>query len=431
MRTKILITAILFILSVVKINSQPITLNENNIKFEAPQTAILVGQDGLAMRTVDGGDTWTVLATNVTNNLKSNDFYSYLDNGVEQRIHLAVGENGLILKSVDDGTTWEAKTSGTTEHLNDVFILTRMLTVACGDNGTLLYSSDFGESWVIVPTNSTENFASVIFIEGENQNISREQYLIELRGIVTGSNGTILVSKGINGGFVPAQTGTTEKINSVFYAGANIVFAAGNTGTILQSTDKGENWVPVVSGTTENINKIKFLDNGSTAVASCDNGVILNSQDAGATWTVVPTNTTNDLFAVSFSSAAFGITVGEGGTELYSTDAGLTWINKEETQMVASSKNAPDVNLMQNYPNPFNPSTIISYSLPFDAQVSVKIYDMLGKEVRTLVSTQQNSGTYNVSFNASNMASGIYFYVLRASSGSNEMTKTMKMILTK
>lgn len=128
-------------------------------------------------------------------------------------------------------------------------------------------------------------------------------------------------------------------------------------------------------------------------------------------------------FAVNFSSPAFGISVGENGTEIYSTDAGLTWLSKDPVSTKAADKKNNEVKLMQNFPNPFNPSTVISYQLPFNAMVTVKIYDMLGREVRTLVNANQESGTYSVSFNASNLASGIYFYVLRAGSGSNEMTK--------
>lgn len=84
-------------------------------------------------------------------------------------------------------------------------------------------------------------------------------------------------------------------------------------------------------------------------------------------------------------------------------------------------------NLMQNYPNPFNPSTTIEYSIPSGSFVSLKIYDMAGKEVSTLVSKQQELGTYIVDWNASNLSSGVYFYRLNA----GNFTETKKMILAK
>jgi hypothetical protein len=70
--------------------------------------------------------------------------------------------------------------------------------------------------------------------------------------------------------------------------------------------------------------------------------------------------------------------------------------------------------LSQNYPNPFNPSTIISYSLPVNSDVTLKVFDILGKEVAVLFSGNQNAGKYNVEWNAERLASGIYFYELRA-----------------
>jgi len=81
----------------------------------------------------------------------------------------------------------------------------------------------------------------------------------------------------------------------------------------------------------------------------------------------------------------------------------------------------------QNYPNPFNPTTTIEFSIPKDAGVSLKIYDVLGKEVQTLVNEQRAAGTYIINWNASNFSSGIYFYRVTA----GEFTETKKMFLVK
>lgn len=83
--------------------------------------------------------------------------------------------------------------------------------------------------------------------------------------------------------------------------------------------------------------------------------------------------------------------------------------------------------LYNNYPNPFNPSTIIRYDLPKDSKVVLQIYDILGREVATLVNEKQGAGTYEVSFNASRYASGVYFYKLTAGSYS----KVQRMMLIK
>jgi hypothetical protein len=98
------------------------------------------------------------------------------------------------------------------------------------------------------------------------------------------------------------------------------------------------------------------------------------------------------------------------------------------SDIVEADLSAPSIlELNQNYPNPFNPSTTISYSLPKTEMVSIKIYDMLGKEVRTLVNEYKNAGSYMVVFNASNLASGTYLYRLTT----GEFTQVKKLILLK
>jgi hypothetical protein len=83
--------------------------------------------------------------------------------------------------------------------------------------------------------------------------------------------------------------------------------------------------------------------------------------------------------------------------------------------------------LFQNYPNPFNPSTIINYSLPVPGQVTLRVLDILGREVATLVNEQKEVGTHTIKFDASNLTSGIYFYQITA----GKYSETRKLILQK
>jgi hypothetical protein len=83
--------------------------------------------------------------------------------------------------------------------------------------------------------------------------------------------------------------------------------------------------------------------------------------------------------------------------------------------------------LYQNYPNPFNPSTKIRFSIPMSGNVTLKIYDILGREIKTLLNEYKQTGTYETSFDGSGLASGIYFYQLRA----GDFVQTKKMILIK
>ncbi|MBK7497597.1 MAG: T9SS type A sorting domain-containing protein [Ignavibacteriales bacterium] len=86
-----------------------------------------------------------------------------------------------------------------------------------------------------------------------------------------------------------------------------------------------------------------------------------------------------------------------------------------------------DYSLDQNYPNPFNPTTTIRYAIPEDNFVSIKLYDVLGNEVITLVNEQKQAGRYEMLFNASNIASGVYYYQINSGS----FTQTRKLMLMK
>ncbi|MBK6773922.1 MAG: T9SS type A sorting domain-containing protein [Ignavibacteria bacterium] len=86
--------------------------------------------------------------------------------------------------------------------------------------------------------------------------------------------------------------------------------------------------------------------------------------------------------------------------------------------------------LTQNYPNPFNPSTKISYSIPSEGKVSLSIFDMTGKEVKSLVNSVQTAGYYSVSFDGSSLASGVYYYRVTVT-GQNNFVATRKMLLVK
>jgi Secretion system C-terminal sorting domain len=83
--------------------------------------------------------------------------------------------------------------------------------------------------------------------------------------------------------------------------------------------------------------------------------------------------------------------------------------------------------LAQNYPNPFNPSTVISYSIPQNSFVTLKVYDILGKEITTLVNETRSAGKYEVRFDASELSNGVYFYTVNA----DNFTSTKKMLLMK
>ena len=158
------------------------------------------------------------------------------------------------------------------------------------------------------------------------------------------------------------------------------------------------------------------LDNtfGTKGTVTTTFGSDINVSDAAMS---IALQTDGKILAGGYSGIAAGSTVFVLARYLTSNSTGIN-----------EAKSLPkSFALEQNYPNPFNPSTTINYSIPKSGLVTIKIYDILGREVKTLVNEEKNAGNYNVEFNAGRLASGIYLY--RMSAGSFEETK--KLILIK
>lgn len=149
--------------------------------------------------------------------------------------------------------------------------------------------------------------------------------------------------------------------------------------------------------------------------------------------TLLLTNVVTDCFDVGFTSI-FEITKGDGllmrrGNLYNFFDWSFTdTYSKDEVSSIISNTTLPqEFGLNYNYPNPFNPATKILYSLPELSFVTLRVYDVLGKEVTTLVNEEKPSGSYEVEFDGANLSSGVYYYRLKA----GDFVETKKMILIK
>jgi hypothetical protein len=139
-----------------------------------------------------------------------------------------------------------------------------------------------------------------------------------------------------------------------------------------------------------------------------------NTMWSGSSW--VPTD-------YNFSLAVSGSTYNSTGYRII-----ISWILANTTDVPTDGSTiVKGYSLSQNYPNPFNPSTTISFSVPSKSFVSLKVFDIMGREAATIVSEELSAGTFTRQWNASNMSSGIYFYRLRA----GRYLETKKLILLK
>jgi hypothetical protein len=141
------------------------------------------------------------------------------------------------------------------------------------------------------------------------------------------------------------------------------------------------------------------------------------SNNAGTSWTVA--DTTLQYGFSSFSSPNAGWCAGEDGVV-------YKWIGDSLlTSVKHMNEIAQGFFLEQNYPNPFNPSTRIAFSVQRSGFTTLKVYDILGREVRTLVNETLQSGSHEVTFNAEGLSSGVYFYRLQA----GEFAQTRRLLL--
>jgi hypothetical protein len=153
-----------------------------------------------------------------------------------------------------------------------------------------------------------------------------------------------------------------------------------------------------------------------------DFGTMIKTTDGGSEWLEVSSPSLNRLNSVYFTDVITGYVVGNYGTILKTTNGGVTFVEEN------SNPSQPNTFLLsQNYPNPFNPVTSIKYEVGGFQFVSIKVYDVLGKEVATLINEEKPAGEYGVEFDGTGLPSGIYFYQLKA----GEYSETRKMVLMK
>lgn len=279
----------------------------------------------------------------------------------------------MIISTTDGGFTWTNQVSGTTKSLFNVFFSDANTGTAVGADGTVLHTTDGGRS-----------------------------------------------------NWVSQSSGTLSYLSGVSFIDANIGVVVGSEGTILHTTDGGTTWVSQSSGTTAYLLGMSFID-ANIEIAVGSGGTILRTTDGGASWRSQSSGTANSLYGVQFTDYNTGWVVGTYGTILHTTNGGVTFAREENVNVILK-----EFSLAQNYPNPFNPTTKIKYEIPDQVRndnikVQLKVYDVLGKEVVTIVNEYKPAGKYETEFNADNLASGVYFYRLQA----GLFIQTKKMLLLK
>ncbi|MBK7378408.1 MAG: T9SS type A sorting domain-containing protein [Ignavibacteriales bacterium] len=153
----------------------------------------------------------------------------------------------------------------------------------------------------------------------------------------------------------------------------------------------------------------------------CISGDIYVSEDGGISWNILDYGIENKNISSLGVDNLGNVYAGTSYTGTYKlVDTPVSVENSNENII-------NDFGLLQNYPNPFNPTTIIYFRLPVSGFVTLKVYDILGREVALLLNENKLAGNYEVEFNAKNIPSGVYFYTLSV----GEFKETRKMLFMK
>ena len=225
----------------------------------------------------------------------------------------------------------------------------------------------------------------------------------------------------------------------------------------FRSTDVGYTWELILQDPYKVIFDIEENNNGN--LYAINGYQLLVSHDEGSSW-ITRNISSSECMSVDYSGRIY---LARSTILYFSTDEGLTWLEMDKSGLQGTSINDIKINehnriylatkngvfigeadsivlstlnkiditesfvLSQNYPNPFNPITKINFQFPEVSFVTLKVYDVLGNEIETLVKEEIRAGSYEIEFNASNLSSGIYFYKLRA----GDFVETKKMLLLK
>ncbi len=212
-----------------------------------------------------------------------------------------------------------------------------------------------------------------------------------------------------------------SEMYSVNFTDANTGYVGGSSPIgLLKTTNAGVTWNNIYTIGYPRIVDTYFI-NANTGFAIGDDGVV-RTNDAGATWTNQNNiYTQNVQLQIRFFGNYAGYVCGKNGIMLKTTNGGSVFVQNISTEIPS------EYSLSQNYPNPFNPSTVVRFQLSVAGLTTLKVYDIIGREVQTLVNEKLQAGTYETTFDGSQLTSGVYFYKLT----SGDFTQTKKLTLIK
>jgi photosystem II stability/assembly factor-like uncharacterized protein len=313
--------------------------------------------------------------------------------------------------SSNNGDTW-IRIDSSLPYPNTLIKENSTLYVGCGhgnwqwgEAGGLFFSTNNGTSWNEIWKADTAVFALAI--------IGNNLFAGGLHGVFRSTNNCLDWSAVNNG--LPANV-WVDQLSTI---ASNLFASTGKD--IYMSSNNGDSWFEAHNGlpndSTGPSSPTQLLVNNNQLFAGTSSGVYV-STDIGANWTAANTGLNGD--ALNIQSLAIH------GTELFVATKDGLW-QRTISDLLSDEYINTVFRIYQNYPNPFNPTTKIKYTLLVKSKVTLTIYNLLGQELAVLVDEVQDTGDKEVSFIASKLSSGIYFYRMTAGA----FSETKKLLLVK
>ena len=394
--------------------------NTNGDLFAGTMESVVLGQVGAIYRSSDNGTNWTKLNTGL-------DSTSVTSFAINANGHIFAGTSdfygtGLgIWRSTDNGDNWTEINNGLTNTAVRCLAINQIGEIFAGtEGGGVLKSTNNGDSWTVVNTGMTTNFIYSLLI-----NHAGDIFAGTGQGVFRSTDNGDSWTEVNTGLRITTMTFLAVNSNDDIFAGTQNFFGTGPAG-VFRSTNNGDSWTEVTPDSSVWwASSISININDHIIIGTVFSGA-LRSTDNGDNWTKI--NTGLELFP-GFLAPVYSLTLNSTGKLIAGSLSGSLFRSTESTTEIEefSGELPENFSLSQNFPNPFNPVTNIRYVLNQHTNVRLIIYDLKGREVKQLVNDFQGPGWKTVTWNASHVPSGMYFYRLTA----GDFVQTRKMVLLK
>lgn len=360
---------------------------------------------------------------------------------LNDRIGWAVGDAGVVIKTTNGGTNWINVPNPSIQYGGIMWSIQPIdseVVYAVAGYDFIMKTANGGDNWIVLNGNLKINSAMTglyfmnrdtgwflgtnkVFRTYDGGNTLDSFYApwftnsdIYFKDINTGVFcGTGRAFKSTDGGENWFDTNVPIIAYHVFmklgHYGNNLWLSGSTGGPVFRSTDFGDTWVNITPGRNIGAYGIHFT-NETTGYLGRGLNNLIKTTDGGFNWHRQQTDTTHNnlITSLSFVNDSIGWYCGTSG-KIYKTTTGGQWL----TSVELNSAEFPEAfELLQNYPNPFNSSTKIAFTIKDRGHYKLEVYSILGKTLDVIIDRTIQPGDYSVTYDASHLSSGVYFYRL-------------------